>query len=145
MKTLAMGVALLALVTGCAMDGARGLTGPVKYRKMSCSRLDRERVKVERSTNRLFVSLRTRRAFGDKGDAEVLALWPTLLFLKGAGSPDARAYAALKSDYEALRQVSGERSCNIPFASDVSKTVTGAGKSPMADRINTVVKEETTR
>lgn len=144
-SALAGAMAAAALLTGCAAGEMRGLSGPVKYRRMSCAKLDRERVKTERATNRLFVSLRTRRAFGDKGEAEILALWPTLLFLKGAGSADARAYAGLKGDYEALRQVSAERKCGIAFASDVSKTVAGADRSPGTERINQVVREETAR
>lgn len=133
----------LALSTGgCATD-RKAQSGPIKYSKLSCKRLDGERVKTERAVNKLFLSLRKRRAFGDRGDAEVLALWPTLMFLRGADSPDSVRYKMLKSDYEALRQVSGERPCRLPFAADVSKTVTDAGLALDAARINQVVDQET--
>ena len=135
-------IAVALSTGGCAMD-RKGQTGPIKYSKLSCKRLDAERLKTERAVNKLFLSLRKRRAFGDRGDAEVLALWPTLMFLRGADSPDAIRYGMLKADYEALRQVSGERPCRIVFASDVSRTVTNAGRSPDAARINQVVDQET--
>jgi hypothetical protein len=132
-------------VAGCATTEDYALKGPHKFRRLNCGQLEAKRVVTEKKTVALFTSLSKRKAFGDRAKADVLVLWPTLLFLKGPNSADGKAYALLKDDYEAVRFAATEKGCGLDLRGDVSQAVLGDAKSPQARTINTIVGGEVRR
>jgi len=47
----------------------------------------------------------------------LLLFWPTLFFLEGGDGPEAAQYADLKGEFEALRQASVQKCCEIEMES----------------------------
>ena len=47
----------------------------------------------------------------------LLLFWPTLFFLEGGDDPEAAQYADLKGEFEALRQASVQKCCEIEMES----------------------------
>ncbi len=114
-----------AMLSGCASSPKSiqaAYVSPMKYENYSCDQIGAEQVAVDQRTQSLYQSLRKRR----KGDNAKMAVglvlfWPALFFLKGNGAKQAE-FAQLKGDYNALRTVSVQKTCNHQFRSTFEGT-----------------------
>ncbi len=115
------------IATGCATKpskiGAQYIS-PQQYRHYDCSQLAEEQTRVHRRTGELYHSLK-KEASADAWQMGVglILFWPTLFALEGGDGPEATEYARLKGEYEALRQNSVERRCQLQFSKDLAKSV----------------------
>ena len=97
---------------------------PIKYQGYDCQQVGLEQNNIEQRTNTLYHRLKGRNN-SDKwmmGIGLVVA-WPALLFMKGNNGAENTEFAQLKGDYEALRQTSVQKKCELTFANDLSQTV----------------------
>ena len=97
---------------------------PVKYQTYDCQQVGLEQSNIEQRTNVLYHRLKGRNN-SDKwmmGIGLVVA-WPALLFMKGNNGAENTEYAQLKGEYEALRQASVQKKCQLNFANDLAQTV----------------------
>ena len=101
---------------------------PMKYQNHDCQQIGLEQANVEQRTNVLYHSLKKRNT-NDKVMMGVglLVVWPALLFLKGNNGAQNVEYAQLKGDYDALRNASVARKCELSFYPDLAASA-AAGK-----------------
>ena len=109
------------LLSSCAsnpdnIDAA--YVSPLKYANYNCNQLSQEMDYIGRRTNTLYRSLKQKRT-GDAWQMGVglVLFWPTLFALEGGDGPEATEYAQIKGEYEAVRSVSVEKSCNLNMQS----------------------------
>ncbi|MDO8907548.1 MAG: hypothetical protein Q7W55_03495 [Pseudohongiella sp.] len=113
-------LALLAL-SACAsnpdnIDAA--YVSPLKYASYDCGQLGTEIGYINQRTNTLYSNLAAkRRADNWQMGVGLVLFWPTLFALEGGDGADATEYAQLKGEFEALRQVSTEKRCNLAMRS----------------------------
>lgn len=113
-------VATLAL-SACAsnpdsIDAA--YVSPLKYASYDCGQLGTEIGYINQRTNTLYSNLAAkRRADNWQMGVGLVLFWPTLFALEGGDGADAAEYAQLKGEFEALRQVSTEKRCNLAMQS----------------------------
>jgi hypothetical protein len=138
-KVSACGLAVACLlVSACATAPSKisaAYVSPLKFQTFDCSQVAVEQAGIEQRTTTLYHSLKSRNN-SDKwmmGVGLVVA-WPALLFLKGNNSAQNAEYAQLKGDYEALRQTSIAKKCDLAFAADLATTVAQKKKPATADQ-----------
>lgn len=97
---------------------------PMKYQNYDCQQIGLEQANVESRTNVLYHSLKKRNT-NDKVMMGVglLVAWPALLFMKGNNGAQNVEYAQLKGDYEALRNASVARKCELSFYPDLAGSI----------------------
>ena len=145
-----LGFATLLAVASCASNPDNiqaAYVSPLKYAEYDCAQIGQEMGYVEQRTNNLYQNLRAKRR-GDNWQMGVglVLFWPTLFALEGGDGPDATEYAQLKGEYEALRQNSVQKRCNLAYQSpddilnaareaDAQAAETSDGDRPLADRL----------
>jgi hypothetical protein len=120
-------LAVSSVVAACASNPDKikaAYVSTIQYEKYDCDQLGMETMHVERNVNDLYASLKTK-SDNDAWQMGVgmVLLWPMLFTLEGGDGPDAAEYARMKGEYEALRQVSITKKCNIAFKKDLSEVV----------------------
>ena len=127
MKSLWTAMLFVLFLAACASNPNKiqaTYVSPMIYKDYDCDQLAMERSHVERRTNELYHSLKGE---SDKDTAQMtvglILFWPTLFFLEGGDGPEATEYARLKGEYEALREVSVSKKCEIGFAKELQDTV----------------------
>lgn len=109
------------IVTGCASNPDSinaAYVSPLKYASYDCNQIAQEMGYLEQRTNTLYQNLRRKRQNDNWAMGLGMVLfWPALFALDGGDGPEATEYAQVKGEYEALRQNSVERSCNIAMQS----------------------------
>ena len=111
----------LLLLVGCASNPNKipaSYVSPFKYKAYDCDQIIVEMDYVSKRTVRLFNSLEKDHK-NDQAQMGVglLLFWPTLFFLEGGDGPEAAQYADLKGEFEALRQASVQKRCEIEMES----------------------------
>jgi hypothetical protein len=115
------------LLSACATHPNKisaAYVSPVKYQTYDCQQVGLEQSNIEQRTNVLYHRLKGRNN-SDKwmmGIGLVVA-WPALLFMKGNNGAENTEFAHLKGEYEALRQTSIQKRCQLNFANDLAATV----------------------
>jgi hypothetical protein len=115
--TIAAGI----LITGCASNPDNidaSFVSPLRYASYDCNQIAQEMGYLEQRTNALYQNLRSKRTNDNWAMGLGMVLfWPALFALDGGDGPEATEYAQVKGEYEALRQNSVEKSCNINMRS----------------------------
>ncbi len=120
MKTAILFSITIALVS-CAsnpdsIDAA--YVSPLKYAAYDCNQIGLELGYVGQRTNTLYSNLRQKRKTDNwQMGVGLILFWPTLFALEGGDGADAAEYAQLKGEFEALRQNSVEKRCNLALQS----------------------------
>jgi hypothetical protein len=129
LKVVTGGVlAASVMLSACATAPSKitaAYVSPLKFENYDCSQVAVEQASVEQRTNVLYHNLKSRNN-SDKWMMGVglLVAWPALLFMKGNNSAENAEYAQLKGDYEALRQASVAKRCDLAFAGDLATVAT---------------------
>ena len=111
----------VVLVAGCAsnpdnIDAA--YVSPLKYQNYDCSQIGTELDYVSQRTTSLFQNLKDKRKADNwQMGVGLVLFWPALFALEGGDGADAAEYSQLKGEFEALRQVSTQKRCNIAMQS----------------------------
>ncbi len=109
------------LLAGCASnpnDINASYVSPLKYATYDCNQIAQEMGYVEQRTNVLYQNLQRKRTNDNWAMGLGMVLfWPALFALDGGDGPEATEYAQVKGEYEALRQTSVEKRCNINMQS----------------------------
>jgi len=118
MRTLPFSaLAATALLVGCASNPNNidaTYVSPLKYANYNCDQIAQEMGHLEQRTNVLYQNLQRKRTNDNWAMGVGMVLfWPALFALDGGDGPEATEYAQVKGEYEALRQNSVEKSCNI--------------------------------
>lgn len=114
-------LAALASLSACAsnpdsIDAA--YVSPLKYASYDCSQLGTEIGYINQRTNTLYRNLDAKRKADNwQMGVGLVLFWPALFALEGGDGADAAEYSQLKGEFEALRQVSTEKRCNIAMRS----------------------------
>lgn len=107
----------LCLFTACASNPDKidaAYVSPLKYKDYDCDQIVMEMDYVGQRTTKLYTRLKKER---DKDNAQMgvglILFWPALFFLEGGDGPEAAEYAQLKGEFEALRDNSVQKKCDI--------------------------------
>lgn len=110
-------LATAILLVGCASnpDSIDAVyVSPLKYANYDCNQIAQEMGYLEQRTNTLYQNLQRKRTNDNWAMGVGMVLfWPALFALDGGDGPEATEYAQVKGEYEALRQNSVGKSCNI--------------------------------
>lgn len=110
-----------ALLVGCASNPNSidaTYVSPLRYANYDCNQIAQEMGYLEQRTNLLYQNLQRKRTNDNWAMGLGMVLfWPALFALDGGDGPEATEYAQVKGEYEALRQNSVEKSCNINMQS----------------------------
>ena len=111
------GLLSAALLASCSTNPNKidaAYVSPLKYRDYDCAQIAMEMDYVGQRTTKLYQRLKADNT-ADKWQAGVglLLFWPSLLLVEGGDGPEAAEYAQLKGEFEALRDNSVQRKCNI--------------------------------
>jgi hypothetical protein len=129
-------IAVSVLLSACATAPSKisaAYVSPLKYESYDCSQVGVEQASIEQRTNVLYHNLKGRNN-SDKWMMGVglLVAWPALLFMKGNNSAENAEYSQLKGEYEALRQASIVKKCDLAFATDLATKVAQKAATPSA-------------
>ena len=113
---------LATLLVGCATAPEKlGATyvSPLQYKDYTCDQIGMEMQRVSRRVAVLRGTL-DEEASTDAAQMGIglLLFWPALFFLEGGDGVQAAQYAQLKGEFEALEQVSIQKSCGIKVQPD---------------------------
>lgn len=128
MKTkLALAMCAVVAVAGCATDPKKisaAYVSPTQYRSYDCDQIASESQHIERRSIELYQSMK-KEANADKWQMGVglLLFWPALFALEGGDGPEAAEYSRLRGEYEALRSVSVEKKCDLPFREELGDAI----------------------
>lgn len=118
---LTSSVVMGLIITGCASNPDNidaTFVSPLRYASYDCNQIAQEMGYLEQRTNTLYQNLRSKRTNDNWAMGLGMVLfWPALFALDGGDGPEATEYAQVKGEYEALRQNSVEKSCNINMRS----------------------------
>ncbi len=108
---------LAGLLMGCATqpkDLPTAYVSPLQYKDYSCDQISMEMSRVSRKVNELRGVLKED-ASNDTAQMAIglIIFWPALFFLEGGDGADAAEFSRLKGEFEALEQVSIQKSCGI--------------------------------
>lgn len=109
-------VVLIGFLSGCATQPEEippTYVSPLKYKDYNCSQIAEEMDYVSHETSDLYLSLK-KKADNDEAQMGVgmILFWPLLFTLEGGDGPEARQYADLRGEYEALRKASVKKECS---------------------------------
>ena len=112
---------LLACTTlafaGCASsptDIDAAYVSPLKYKGHDCDQLALEMDYIGQRTTKLYNHLKSERTKDNwQMGVGLILFWPTLFLLEGGDGPQAAEYAQLKGEFEAARQTSVTKRCEI--------------------------------
>ena len=120
-KRVSFAGALALIGTACAsnpdsLDAA--YVSPLKYSNYDCPQLSTELDYVGQRTNTLYQNLADKRKADNwQMGLGLVLFWPALFALEGGDGADAAEYSQLKGEFEALRQVTTQKRCNIALQS----------------------------
>lgn len=104
-------------VAGCASNPDKidaAYVSPLKYKDFDCDQIALEMDYVGQRTTKLYSRLKKEHG---KDQAQMgvglVLFWPALFFLEGGDGPEAAEYAQLKGEFEALRENSVQKRCQI--------------------------------
>lgn len=120
MKILATTVVILVFA-GCASNPkeieATDIS-PLEYKDFNCEQIAAEIDYVEERTLIIYERLKSEREADNwQLGLGLVLFWPALLFLEAGDGPEAREFAQLKGEYEALRITSAEKKCSLDIKS----------------------------
>ena len=105
------------LLIGCATqpkDLPTAYVSPLQYQNYSCDQISMEMNRVSRKVNELRGDLKEE---ADNDSAQMalglIIFWPALFFLEGGDGADAAEFSRLKGEFEALENISIQKSCGI--------------------------------
>jgi len=112
-----LGLMLIVLTVSCSTNPNKidaAYVSPLKYRDYDCTQIAMEMDYVGQRTTKLYQRLKSSNS-ADKWQAGIglLLFWPSLLLIEGGDGPEAAEYAQLKGEFEALRNNSVKRRCDI--------------------------------
>jgi DNA repair exonuclease SbcCD ATPase subunit len=121
MKNLLCSVALVATLSACASNPdslSTAYVSPVKYEAYSCDQLSSEMTAINQRSLELYRSLKKKRS-GDNWQTGIglILFFPSLFFLEGGDGPEAAEFSSLKGEFEALKEVNIQKSCNLNIRS----------------------------
>ena len=112
-----LGLLTATLLIGCATqpkDLPTAYVSPLQYKDYSCDQISMEMNRVSRKVNELRGDLKEE---ADTDSAQMaiglIIFWPALFFLEGGDGADAAEFSRLKGEFEALEQMSIQKSCGI--------------------------------
>ena len=112
-----LGLLTATLLIGCATqpkDLPTAYVSPLQYQNYSCDQISMEMNRVSRKVNELRGDLKEE---ADTDSAQMaiglIIFWPALFFLEGGDGADAAEFSRLKGEFEALEQMSIQKSCGI--------------------------------
>ena len=118
MKKFVIPILVLGL-SACASNPdklGQSYVSPLKYADYTCRQLASEQETVSSRTVEVYNRLKKERTADNwQMGIGLLVLWPTLFLLEGGDGVEATEYSRLKGEYEALRQVNLQKSCDINF------------------------------
>ena len=113
------------LLIGCATqpkDLPTAYVSPLQYQNYSCDQISMEMNRVSRKVNELRGDLKEE---ADNDSAQMalglIIFWPALFFLEGGDGADAAEFSRLKGEFEALEQMSIQKSCGIQIQQTTEK------------------------
>ena len=112
-----LGLLTATLLIGCATqpkDLPTAYVSPLQYKDYSCDQISMEMNRVSRKVNELRGDLKEE-ADNDSAQMAIglIIFWPVLFFLEGGDGADAAEFSRLKGEFEALEQMSIQKSCGI--------------------------------
>jgi len=134
-KTLPCLIALT--LCGCASNPdtlPSAYVSAFKYRDFDCEQLGSEMENVSSRTNVLYNQLaKERSADNAQMGLGLVLFWPALFFLEGGDGPQAAEFSQMKGEFEALRQNSVAKKCDIDIQSP-EQIMAAAAKEEQARR-----------
>ena len=117
-KTPSCCVLLVACLTGCATDTTQiqaSYVSPYEYEEYTCTGLRGEAARITRRAREIGARI-DETASSDAAAVAVGVILPTsLLFIEGNNPADARRYAELKGQMNAIEEASIRKGCDIEF------------------------------
>ena len=112
-----LGSLTATLLIGCATqpkDLPTAYVSPLQYQDYSCDQISMEMNRVSRKVNELRGDLKEE-ADNDSVQMAIglIIFWPALFFLEGGDGAEAAEFSRLKGEFEALEQMSIQKSCGI--------------------------------
>lgn len=116
-KTTLLFIAAAFALSGCATqpsDLGTTYVPVATYANYDCDQLTAEVNHINLRLDELYTSLK------DKADTDaaqmgigLLLFWPVLFALEGGDGPEATEYSRIKGEYEAIRQASLQKQCDL--------------------------------
>ena len=108
---------IVLVLFGCASNPDKidaAYVSPLIYKDYDCDQIAIEMDHVNNRTTDLYHRLKKERnADNWQMGIGLVLFWPALFFLEGGDGPEAAEYAHIKGEYEALRENSVTKKCNI--------------------------------
>lgn len=115
-RTVALAVASV-LLASCATNPDKidaAYVSPLKYQNYDCQQIGMEMDYIGNRTTKLYQRMKSERKKDNwQMGVGLVLFWPALFALEGGDGPEASEYAQLKGDFEALRQASIQKKCEI--------------------------------
>ena len=119
-RTVALAVASV-LLASCATNPDKidaAYVSPLKYQNYDCQQIGMEMDYIGNRTTKLYQRMKSERKKDNwQMGVGLILFWPALFALEGGDGPEASEYAQLKGDFEALRQTSVQKKCELSYRS----------------------------
>ena len=119
-KFIAVG-AISVLAASCATNPYKidaAYVSPLKYQNYDCQQIAMEMDYIGNRTTKLYQRMKSERKKDNwQMGVGLVLFWPALFALEGGDGPEASEYAQLKGDFEALRQASVQKKCELSYRS----------------------------
>lgn len=119
-RTVALAVASV-LLASCATNPDKidaAYVSPLKYQNYDCQQIGMEMDYIGNRTTKLYQRMKSERKKDNwQMGVGLILFWPALFALEGGDGPEASEYAQLKGDFEALRQASVQKKCELSYRS----------------------------
>ena len=119
-KMVALAVASV-LLASCATNPDKidaAYVSPLKYQNYDCQQIGLEMDYIGNRTTKLYQRMKSERKKDNwQMGVGLILFWPALFALEGGDGPEASEYAQLKGDFEALRQASVQKKCELSYRS----------------------------
>lgn len=114
-------MAVSILVTACASNPDKidaAYVSPLKYQNYDCQQIGMEMDYIGNRTSKLYQRMKSERTKDNwQMGVGLILFWPALFALEGGDGPEASEYSQLKGEFEALRQTSVQKKCDLNFKS----------------------------
>ncbi len=119
-RMVALAVASV-LLASCATNPDKidaAYVSPLKYQNYDCQQIGMEMDYIGNRTTKLYQRMKSERKKDNwQMGVGLILFWPALFALEGGDGPEASEYAQLKGDFEALRQASVQKKCELSYRS----------------------------
>jgi hypothetical protein len=117
-----IGVAAISfLAASCATNPDKidaAYVSPLKYQNYDCQQIGMEMDYIGNRTSKLYQRMKSERTKDSwQMGIGLVLFWPALFALEGGDGPEAAEYSQLKGDFEALRQASVQKKCELSYKS----------------------------